>query len=99
MIKKALKHEKIKNYKIIGIKDYEKDEEWLKRIKNLDFDIAITGNKETKKLLESIGKKVLDAEIIKGISATKIRELVRKGKDYKKLVPEAVYDYVKNKRI
>ena len=96
MIIKTLKAHKIKNYKIYPVPDLYNDRKWIGYIKkNLPrFDYFYSGNKWTLKCFKKHDSKVKNIKLIKGINSTIIRNVMIKGKDWKKMVPKEVADYI-----
>ncbi|MBN1155983.1 nicotinamide-nucleotide adenylyltransferase [Candidatus Woesearchaeota archaeon] len=102
MIIETLKGEKIKNYKIILIKDIHCDGSWVSHVINHtgNFDkVYAAESKKTNELFKKAGYKVISTKRLYGISSTKIRKRMRDGKDWERSVPEAVREYLKKKRI
>lgn len=84
-----------KKHRVIGIPDVENDEDWPDHVASYcDFDVVYSGNKLVIKLMKNHGYKVKKVKLIPGISATEIRQRIRKNKEWKHLVPEKVYEYL-----
>ena len=90
MISKTLKNNKIKTFKIFPVPDLYDDAKWVNYIiKNLPkFDAAFSGNEWTIRCFNKHKIKSFKIKLVKGISSTKIRELIRKNKKWEKLVPK-----------
>lgn len=83
---------------IVGIPDIADDKKWTEEMEKHEFDVVVTGNNWTKKCLEG------DYEIIspdflepEKYNATRIRNIIRLRGEWKFLVPEGVYEFVKRK--
>jgi len=109
MIEKTLWREKITNFEILGICDFADDLVWAKKLlrtKNLKREevIVFTQNPWTRRCLEKIGVKVLPHSLFfrkekKGVlCATKIRERISQNKEWKDLVPETIFEYLKKNK-
>ena len=102
MILKALKSNKIKNFKIYPIPDLYDDVKWTKYIiKNLPkFDVAFSGNEWTIRCFNKHKIKCAKIRLVRGINSTNIRNLISKNKNWQELVPKEVAMYLKvGKRI
>lgn len=105
MIKNALLAEKIKNFKIYGIPDYSDDSFWAKKALQITKlkpkeVIVFTRNPWTRKCFEKIGVKVKPHPIFfNKLSATQIREKIRKNLKWENLVPKEISSYLKNKNL
>ena len=97
MIDAVLKANKIKNYSIVPVPDVYNDKKWVNLIerKVKHFDALYTGNPWTIRCFKRYGRKVRKIKLIKGISSTIIRNAIIKGKNWKGLVPEQIYSYIK----
>lgn len=97
MITHVLKKHKIKKYKIYPVPDLYNDKKWVEYIENNlpAFDIAYSGNEWTLKCVKKHNHKVKKLKLIKGINSTAIRNMIIKNKDWQKLVPKEVEDYIK----
>ena len=95
MILNVLKNYKIKNFKIYPVPDLYNDKKWVEYIKkNLPkFDYVYSGNPWTLRCLKKYNSKVKRIKLIKGISSTIIRNIMIKGKNWKKLVPKEIVEY------
>src|SRR3989344_2881957 len=82
MISKALKNNKIKNFRVYPIPDLYDDYKWTDYIvkKLPKFDIAYSGNEWTIRCFTKHKIKCKKVKLIGGISSTKIREMMAKGK-------------------
>lgn len=96
MIQKTLDGSNIRNYKIIPSPDLYNDVLWVNDIKKRakKFDVIYSGNPWTIRCFRKHKYKVKKLRLIKGISSTKIREMMVKNKDWKRLVPKEVKDYI-----
>jgi len=96
MIEKALNKAKIKNYEILSIDDVDNHPLWFANLKKLapDFDIAYCGSGATHDLLKSKGIKVIDLDRIQNISASDIREKIKKDEHWQDLVPDVVFEEI-----
>ena len=84
MMAKALKNNKIKNFKIYPIPDLYDDIKWTKYIiKNLPkFDVAYSGNEWTIRCFRKHKIKCKKIKLVKGINSTRIREMTAENKDW-----------------
>ena len=91
MIADALKKHNIKNFKIHQVPDFHDNNKWTDYIKkNLPkFDSVYSGNQITLNCFKK-DDKVKKIKLIKGISSTKIRNLIIKNKNWERLVPKEV---------
>jgi len=97
MIEKALKAEGIKNFKIFGVRDFNDDLLWTKNVMELlgsGYIEAYTRNNWTRSCFRKIGVAVKWNQTYYGISSTKIRSRIRKGLEWKSLVPLEVSRYL-----
>ena len=77
----------------------ENDEEWVDHLDRIlpQYNNVYTGSKETKKLYKAHGKHpVKNIKISKKISATLVREKMRKEENWKPLVPKPVANLLSN---
>lgn len=97
MIVNVLKKNKIKNYKVYPVPDLYNDEKWIQYIKNNlpEFNIVNSGNRWTLKCFKKFDSKVKKIKLVEGISSTTIRNMIIKNKNWQKLVPKEVEDYIK----
>jgi nicotinamide-nucleotide adenylyltransferase len=97
MITNVLKKRKIKEYRIYPVPDLYNNKKWVGYIENNlpSFDIAYSGNKWTLNCLKRNNHKVKKIELIKVISSTKIRKMMREGKSWEELVPKEAAGYIK----
>ena len=96
MIDLVLPANNISNYTIFPIPDFHNDKKWVEHIETLvpEFNMVYTGNKWTEKCFK--GKyKVKRVDMLKGVSSTIIRNRILKNKNWEKLVPKEIVDYVK----
>jgi len=96
MIKKTLDSNNIRNYKIIPSPDLYNDVLWVNDIKKRakNFDVIYSGNPWTIRCFRKHKCKVKKIKLIKGISSTKIREMMVKNKDWKRLVPKEIWRHI-----
>ena len=96
MISDVMRKNKIKNYKIYPVPDISNDMEWIDYIKkNLpSYDFVYSGNSWTSKCFRRHDSKVKKIKLIKGISSTIVRDMILKNKDWKKLVPKKINEYI-----
>ena len=96
MIINVLKKNKIKKYKIYPVPDLYNDRKWVGYIKkNLpSCEFVYSGNLWTLRCFKRFDLKVKKIKLIKGISSTIIRNMVIKNKNWKKLVPKEIADYI-----
>lgn len=100
MIKKALLKERINNFKIFGVHDYENDTLWAKKI----FEITklnpkkitvFTKNPWTKSCCEKINAVISPHPIFfDRLSGIKIRKKIREGKVWRNLVTKTVSNFL-----
>jgi nicotinamide-nucleotide adenylyltransferase len=97
MIRKVLGGEGI-NYETREILDLNDDEKWSENVKKIGkFDVAYSRNPWTIRCLKKAGitvKKHKFYERYKNCGRV-IRERISEGKEWKDLVPEEVYEYLK----
>lgn len=105
MIKLCFSDNKIINYKIIHLPDFEEDEDWMRnlrsklniiQIKDLDNIVFYSGNERVVKIFSEKNINIKKIKLIKGISASQIRTLIIQGKEWKHLVPKSVYEVLKS---
>ena len=96
MIINTLKNHKIKNYRIFPVPDLYDDKKWINYIKkNLpSANLIYSGNIWTLKCFRKFNSKVKKIKLIKGISSTKIRNMIIEDKNWQKLVPKEIVDYI-----
>jgi len=96
MIDNSLEDEGIKKYEIIEIPDVHDDDAWVKSIlERVKFDTVFTINPWVKKCFEKFNITVKDHPKFGNISASKIRKLIKEGKEWEHLVPKGVVKIVK----
>jgi len=99
MIKKSLESIGIKNYKIILIPDIHNPPKWVDHILSIfsDFDIVISNNSLTMRLFSEKGYKVKKTKLYEKnkFSGKEIRMKIAKNTQWKNLVPEEVYNIIK----
>ena len=96
MMINALKKNKIKHYKIYPVPDLYNDKKWVEYIKNKlpSYDFVYSGNLWTLRCFKKFDSKVKKIKLIKRISSTIIREMMIHNKNWKKLVPKEIADYI-----
>lgn len=96
MADSALLKKGITRYSIFPIPDFNDDDKWVQHIeKNLPkFDVVYTGNKWTDGCFKKFGYNVKRVNMLEGISSTIIRDMIAEGKEWKKLVPKEVFDFI-----
>lgn len=96
MIENALKSNKINKYGIYQVPDLYNDRKWVYYIiKNLpESDVVYSGNLWTLKCFKKNKISAKKIKLIDGVSSTKIRDMITKNKNWKKLVPKEVADYI-----
>ena len=105
MIKKSLKDENIKNYKIILIPDIHNPPKWVDHVLliNSDFDVVVTNNNFTKKLFLEKYFKIKKTPLFnkKEYSGRVIRRKILCNESWQNLVPKPCIQIIKksDKRI
>lgn len=97
MLKKVFDNEGVR-YEIRKIPDVNDDGEWNEEIKKLgEFDVAYSRNPWTIRCLKRIGIPVKKHKFYERYKncGREIRERILEGEEWKNLVPEEVYEYVK----
>lgn len=96
MIEAVLKKNKIKNFKIYPVPDLYDDKKWVDYIKkNLPkYDFVYSGNLWTLRCFKKHDSKVKKIKLVEGISSTIVRNMIIKNKDWKRLVPEEIANYI-----
>lgn len=96
MIRRTLDHEGIANYSIKGVIDINNDDKYVAHVKTivLEFDVVYTGSRNTQKLFEAAGYKVIFVKLYQDIHATTIRDNIAKKCGWELLVPGPVHDYI-----
>ena len=95
MINLVLAVNNIKKYIVFTIPDVHDDTKWVKHIETVvpKFEIVYTGNEWTERCFK--GKyKVKRVNMLKGVSSTIIRNRILNNKNWEKLVPKEVVDYI-----
>ena len=95
MIEETLVSLDIGGYTIFPIPDVPNDKKWVEHVKVLvpKFDVVYTGNKWTERCFKR-KYKIKRVNILKGVSATIIRNKILKNKDWQKLVPKEVVEFI-----
>ena len=98
MIESVLKNNKIKKYKIYAVPDLYNDKKWVDYIKkNLPkYDYVYSGNQWTLRCFRKHDSKVRKIKLIKGISSTIVRNMVLKNKNWERMVPKEIDDFIEN---
>ena len=96
MIVNVFKKNKIKNYKIYPVPDLYNDKKWVEYIKKYvpKYDFVYSGNPWTLRCFKRYDSKVKKIKLIKGISSTKIRNLMIKNRNWQSLVPKEIAQYI-----
>lgn len=97
MIVNVMKKHKIKKYKIYPVPDVYNDKKWVEYIKNNlpSYEFVYSGNTWTLQCFKKYNSNIKKIKLIKGINSTIIRNRIIKDKNWKKLVPREVADYIK----
>lgn len=97
MINKTLTANKIRNFRIYPIPDLYDDYKWTNHIlKNLPkFDVAYSGNDWTIRCFRKHKIKAIKIKLVKDLSSTKVRELIKNNKKWENVVPKEIYHYIK----
>lgn len=96
MIEQCLRKHKDR-YEIIGVPDNPSDDVWTRHVlKKAGFDVVVTGNDHVRRCFTAFNIPTKEPLFLKGCSATKIRELMRKGKKWEHLVPEPAVKVIKS---
>ena len=97
MIKSVLQKENIKNYEIYTIADINDDSKWVDHVKKSipEFDVVYSGNQRVIGLFEENGIPVKKIKLIENLSATLVREKIKKNKKWETDVPKAVAESLK----
>ena len=95
MIQSVLDAENI-NASIEVISDIDDDDAWINFLKQSlpPFDIIYSSNDRVVNIAQKADFPVKRVPIIDEISSTKIRNLMKEGDEWKKLVPKPVSDYL-----
>lgn len=101
MISSALKEAGIRNWSLVAIPDIGDHSKWVSWVESrtAPFDIVYTGNAFVASLFRKAGYPIHVVKEIGGISATRIRKLMMRGKAWTRLVPPAVRKIIKKKRL
>jgi len=96
MIANALKKNKIGNCRIYQVPDLYNDRKWVEYMKNNlpMYEFVYSGNPWTLRCFKKFDSKVRKIKLIKGISSTIVRNMIIKNKNWKKLVPKEIFDYI-----
>ncbi len=98
MITKSLRRAGIRDFEIRAIRDVKDDAEWEREILRLgNFDVAFTRNAWTGRCLKKAGIEVRKQKNYERYRhcGTKIRERIIHGKKWDDLVPDEVFDYIR----
>ncbi len=101
MIRAVLEKAGIANYAIRGIPDNESDGEWMKNMRKLmpRGSVMYSGNDYVIGLFRKHGLPIRRVDIYRGISAEKVRKLIREKKGWEKYVDGTVSRYLKKERL
>jgi len=105
MIKTALAAAGIKKYQLVGLPDFQSDEQWVKKlleVSNVQKDKAVVSslNPWTEQVCQQAGIAVLrHPKFFNGLSATQVRKKIATGKEWKNLVPRSVFEFLKNQHL
>jgi nicotinamide-nucleotide adenylyltransferase len=102
IISSVLDEHGIKNYEIYLIPDFEKDEDWIRYIKDNipNFDHAYSGNDYVLGIMKGAGFKTKRIKFNLDISGTMIREMISKeNKRWKNLVDKKVTEEIDENKI
>lgn len=96
MIGAALKEGHVSSYAVIEIPDVPDDERWMENVRKAmpDIDIVFAGNAETEGFFGKRGYNVRKLPLVKGISGTIVRRMMREGRDWEPLVPPVIHQYI-----
>ena len=98
MIKDSLLASGVKNFEINSLEDFHDDRLWTSAIlRAYKFDVAYSQNMWTLGCFRKSGVKARKHRLYqkKKYSGVHIRELIAEGKQWKHLVPEEVYGYIR----
>jgi len=81
---------------IIGVRDENNDQKWTSKIlKRVKFDIVVTGNPWVAECFKNKKPvKIIKLWKPEKYSGTIIRKMIRKNKEWKKLVPKEIVSYI-----
>jgi|ETNmetMinimDraft_2_1059921.scaffolds.fasta_scaffold45156_2 nicotinamide-nucleotide adenylyltransferase len=102
MIEQVLNEAGIENYNIVSIEDQETHKDWVKEVKDKasPFDVVyVSGDNIRLDFIKACGFNVKIVDFVDGISATKVRELIKNNEPWEQLVPPAVANYAPSKPI
>ncbi|MFA6458113.1 MAG: nicotinamide-nucleotide adenylyltransferase [Patescibacteria group bacterium] len=100
MVKETLESLGVKpeQFKVVPLPDIDDDEKWVKHVIKTcqDFEsVAITDNPRVEKLFRKDGKKkIIKPKKKYAISATIVREEIKKGSDLQKYLPQPVISFL-----
>jgi len=90
--------EKKLNYTVVPIPDINNYAKWVKHVEDTvkqKFDVVFTGNKVVQDLFEKAGYEVVNFKAKKSyISGAAIRDMMTKGGQWKRLVPDSVASFI-----
>ncbi len=88
----------ISRCEIVGLPDIPDDKKWAEEIKKYYFDVVVTGNDWTKKCLRD-DYEITEPDFLEPekYNATRIRNIIRLRGEWDFLVPEEIYEFVKEK--
>ena len=98
MISKTLRNNKIRNFKIYPIPDLYDDYKWTDYIikKIPKFDVAYSGNDWTIRCLKKHRIKANKIRLVKDLSSTKVREMIKNNKKWDSLVPKEIQNQIRD---
>ena len=96
MITEVLKKNKIKNFTIYPVPDLYNDKKWVDYIKkNLPkYDYVYSGNLWTLGCFKRHDSKVKKIKLVRRVSSTIVRNMIINNKDWKRLVPGEISEYI-----
>ena len=86
---------------IFPVPDITEHSEWVRHVISLvpKFDVIFTGNAFTEKLFTEAKIKVHTLKLIKEISSTRVRELIREEGNWQSMVPGPVVAYLEDNKL
>ncbi len=103
MIWETLRDIDLKNYIIVPMKNIENNAEWVNHLKAMlpEFHVCFSNNDLVKILMENAGITVKPIDFLnrEKYQGRIIRETIAKNGEWKDLVPEKVYNFIKSRKI
>ena len=101
MISAALRRLGIKNCVLKGIADNRSDEKWFAVLRKAapKNSVMFSGNAEMLALFKRFRFPIRKVNIYRGISATKVRKLIRRNGNWKKYVDSIVAEFLEKNRL